>query len=165
MLSGETAIGEFPVESVCVMNRIMLNTEKALPDQPPSIAPKFAEGVHPVTAAVVYGAAQIADRLDARLVVVATRSGNTARIKAKQRDYIPTVGISNSVKTLRQLCLYWGIIPLLGVPMEDRQEMRKAVMAWGQDDGCLAPGDLIVLVVGTGLDPLAHNMVTVQEVS
>jgi pyruvate kinase len=165
MLSGETAIGEFPVESVCVMNRIMLNTEEALPDQPPSVAPQFAEGVHPVTAAVVYGAARIADRLDARLVVVATRSGNTARIKAKQRDFIPTVGISNSVKTLRQLCLYWGIIPLLGVPMEDRQEMRKAVIAWGQDDGCLAPGDLIVLVAGTGLDPLAHNMVTVQEVS
>jgi pyruvate kinase len=93
MLSGETAIGEFPVESVCVMNRIMLNTEEALPDQPPSIAPQFAEGVHPVTAAVVYGAARIADRLDARLVVVATRSGNTARIKAKQRDFIPTVGI------------------------------------------------------------------------
>ena len=165
MLSGETAIGEFPVESVSVMNRIMLNTEQALPDQPPSTPPQFAEGVHPVTAAIVYGAARIADRLDARLVIVATRSGNTARIKAKQRDFISTVGISNSVETLRQLCLYWGIIPLSGVPLDDQEELRRAVIAWGQEDGCLEAGDLIVLVTGTGLDPLAHNMVSVQEVS
>jgi pyruvate kinase len=129
------------------------------------VAPQFAEGVHPVTAAIVYGAARIADRLDARLVVVATRSGNTARIKAKQRDFIPTVGISNSVETLRQLCLYWGIIPLPGVPLDDQDELCKAVIAWGQQDGCLSEGNLIVLVTGTGLDPLAHNMVSVQEVS
>jgi pyruvate kinase len=165
MLSGETAIGEFPVESVAVMNRIMLNTEAALPDQPPPVPPRFAEGVHPVTAAIVYGASRIADRVDARLVVVATRSGNTARIKAKQRDFIPTVGISNSPETLRQLCLYWGIIPLPGVPLDDQEELCKAVIAWGRQDGCLAEGSLIVLVTGTGLDPLVHNMVSVQEVS
>jgi len=165
MLSGETAIGEYPVESVSVMNRIMLNTESSLPDQPPAVPPQFAEGVHPVTAAIVYGAARIADRLDARLVVVATRSGNTARIKAKQRDFISTVGISNSVETLRQLCLYWGIIPLSGVPLDDQEELCKAITSWGLEDGCLKKGNLIVLVTGTGLDPLAHNMVSVQEVS
>ena len=118
-----------------------------------------------MTAAIVYGAARIADRLDARLVVVATRSGNTARIKAKQRDFISTVGISNSVETLRQLCLYWGIIPLSGVPLDDQEELCKAITSWGLEDGCLEKGNLIVLVTGTGLDPLAHNMVSVQEVS
>jgi pyruvate kinase len=165
MLSGETAIGNFPIESVLVMNRIMLNTEKSLPSQPAREAPRFSDGVHPITAAVVYGAARIAARLDASFVVVATRSGNTARVKAKQRDFIPTVGISSSAATLNQLCLYWGIIPVPGLLHDSQDQVRDAVIAWGRQDGCLANGDRIVLVTGTGLAPLAHNMVHVHEVS
>src|SRR5438552_5311228 len=66
MLSGETAIGEFPVESVETMNRIMLATEPLLKDRPLSQDVKATE-VHPVTDAAVRGSAMIADQLGAKL--------------------------------------------------------------------------------------------------
>ena len=165
MLSGETAIGQYPRETVEMMNRIMLETERELNESSVQV-PGSAQiaAVHPVTRAVVFGAAQIARELSAKLVVIATHSGKTARIKAKQRDVIPAVGISDSEQTLCQLALFWGIIPLRGVSIGDEVEIRQAIEQWGLADGCLEPGDRVVFVVGTGLAPLAHNVVSVHEV-
>ncbi len=165
MLSGETAIGQYPCEAVAMMNRIMMETEREL-SETDTQAPGSARiaAVHPVTRAVVFGAAQIAKELAAKLVVIATHSGKTARIKAKQRDFIPTVGISDSEQTLCQLALYWGIIPIRGITMGDKDGIREAIEAWGVTDGCLSPGDRVVFVVGTGLATLAHNVVSVHEV-
>ena len=165
MLSGETAIGQYPCESVAMMNRIMMETERGL-SETDTQAPGSARiaAVHPVTRAVVFGAAQIAKELAAKLVVIATHSGKTARIKAKQRDFIPTVGISDSEQTLCQLALYWGIIPIRGITMGNKDAIREAIEAWGVTDGCLSPGDRVVFVVGTGLATLAHNVVSVHEV-
>ena len=90
MLSGETAIGEFPVESVETMNRIMLATEPLLKDARPVARRARRSDVHPITAAAVRGSAIIADQLEAKLVVIATRGGGTCRLRSKQRDFIPT---------------------------------------------------------------------------
>ncbi len=164
MLSGETAVGEFPRETVEMMNRILLKTEQLLRDAPPPPPPAAASGVHPITAAVAYGAGRIAATLDARLVVVITRSGATARVKAKQRDFIPTLAVSDSERTLRQTCLFWGITPLLDAPLNDPPELRRFIDAWGLADGCLKPGDRVVFVTGSDLVELAHNVVVVHEV-
>ena len=164
MLSGETAIGEYPVEAVAMMNRIMLNTESSLIDMPEYASPKVADGVQPVTSAVVYGAARIADRLEAKLVVIATRTGNTARIKAKQRDYIPTVGVSRNLSTLRQLCLFWGIIPLRGMPLESGEELRVAVESWGREQELLTDGDYSVFVTSSTFGTLGHDELFVHQI-
>ena len=164
MLSGETAIGTYPVETVRMMNRIMLNTESTLHDRKPIAKALLEEGVQPVTSAIVYGAARIAEQLGAKLVVVATRTGNTARIKANQKDFIPTVGVSRDEKTLRQLCLYWGIIPLGGMPIGNGQELRNAVEKWGKQQGLLVQGDTIVFVTSSTFGTLGHDMVFVHEI-
>ncbi len=165
MLSGETAIGEFPRESVEMMNRIMLVTERLLndaPQQPPPVA--ALAGVHPITAAVAYGAGRIAAQLFAKLVVVATRSGGTARVKSKQRDFIPVIGVSDSEKTLRKMCLFWGITPLASAPAADGPRLRAYISEWGRQDGCLSAGDRVVFVTGSEVVPTAHNLVVVHEV-
>jgi pyruvate kinase len=158
MLSGETAIGQHPREAVEMMNRIMLATA------PPVRGQLAQTDVHPVTAAVVQGASDIADQVQARLIVVASRSGATARIKAKLRNRAPTVGVSNHPATLRQMCLYWGIIPLPNTPVDDPRQLRRFIDAWGIEDGLLKPGDLVVFVTGTGLISGAHNLVVVHDV-
>jgi pyruvate kinase len=165
MLSGETAIGEFSREAVEMMNRIMLATERLLldaPTQPPPVA--ALAGVHPITAAVAYGAGRIASQLCAKLVVVATRSGATARVKSKQRDFIPTIGVSESDKTLRKMCLFWGITPLPDAPMAAGPALRTHISNWGKNDGCLVAGDRVVFVTGSEVIPTAHNLVVVHEV-
>jgi pyruvate kinase len=163
MLSGETAIGEFPVEAVETMNRIMLATEPLLKERPLPIETQ-AIGVHPITAAAVRGSAIIADQLDAKLVVVATRGGGTCRLRSKQRDFIPTIGLSDSEWVLRRLSLFWGVTPLADAPVHDGPALRAFIDKWGRDRGIIAIGDRIVFVTGTNFYPMAQNIVVIHEV-
>jgi pyruvate kinase len=164
MLSGETAIGEFPIIAVDTMNRIMLSTEEMLKQSPPESKPRFSGRVHPVTSAVTHNAANIAEAIDAKMVVVATRTGGTAWVKAKQRNYIPTLGVSDSDQTLRRMCLFWGIMPHKVQNLESPESLTEEITAWGIERGLLAPGDRVVYVTGTGLLNNTHNLLVVHEV-
>ena len=164
MLSGETAIGEFPVETVETMNRIMLATEPLLKDIPPQAVEKLAGDIHPITAAAVSGGATIAEQLGAKLVVVATRGGGTCRMRSKQRDFVPTIGVSDSISVLRRLSLYWGVTPLAGAPVQDGPQLRAFIDKWGREQGILQVGDRVVFLTGTNFYPMAQNILVIHEV-
>lgn len=165
MLSGETAIGLYPREAVDMMNQVALATEELFRKNVPQPPGAFrAEGLHPITSAVVYGAGHIAAEIDARLIAVASHSGATALALSKQRNYVPTVGVSDSPQTLRQMCLYWGVIPLGGIPTSTNEQTLDAVSAWGLTDGVIESGDHILLVAGTGLGRGSHDQVVVHRV-
>jgi len=165
MLSGESAIGRYPVESVAMMNRVMISAEDlCLATGYRSREPSHGSHVHVVTKAVVYGSARIAERVDAAMVVIATRTGLTALTKSKQRDFIPTVGISNDPVVIRQMCLFWGITPLSGAPTDDRAAVIDFVESWGRAHNLIKSGDRIVIVTGSGLETVAHNLLFVHEV-
>lgn len=165
MLSGETAIGKYPREAVDVMHRVMISTERTLSrtlgDQVPIAA---LSGVHAITAATVYGASEIANRVNAKLIVIASNGGATARVKAKYRSAIPVVGVSENESTLRRMTLFWGILPLPGAPVSDGPKLREFIEDWGRGAGVLAKGDRVVYVTGSEVVALAHNVVVVQEV-
>lgn len=186
MLSGETAIGEHPVEVVKMMRRIARETEKqyladrwhylegrfqaargaaGVPVQEFLPAPEFlVEGLHPITQAVVDGASRIAGELDAKLFVVASRSGVTAIARSKRRGAVPTVGLSDDPGALRQMSLYWGVTPLANVATPDTSALLEHVTAWGLREGRLQRGDRILLVAGSGFGTGGHNMALVHEV-
>lgn len=164
MLSGETAIGDFPIEAVSTMDRIMVHTEQLLKDRPQLARSKAIDRVHPITSAVTYSAASIAAAIDAKLVVVASRTGGTAWVKAKQRNFIPTLGVSNSEATLRRMGLFWGIMPHRVDSMDDPQTLFEDVSRWGREHKLLVPGDRVVFVTGTGVMSNTHNLLVVHEV-
>lgn len=164
MLSGETAIGQFPIQAVDTMNRIMLFTEQMLKDKPSSGQARNFDLVHPITSAVTYSAASIAEAINAKLVVVASRTGGTAWVKSKQRNYIPTIGVSNSPSTLRRMCLLWGIMPHKVDNLDNPQELFDNVTTWGRERGLLVAGDRVVYVTGTGVLDNTHNLLVVHEV-
>jgi len=151
MLSGETAVGQYPREAVEMMNRIALATESSFQGR----LPRFAEGVstelHGITQAVVRAAGQMAHDLDAKLVFVASHSGRTALALSQHRSYVPTMGVSSSEATLRQMCLYWGVRPLRGAPASDPQELIKHADEWACRSGYAKRGDRIVIVGGSHL--------------
>ncbi len=166
MLSGETAIGDYPAESVEMMNRIMLATERLLPD---GMARKVQPhpdltSVNPVTEAVVHGAAKIAERLHARLVAIQTKSGRTALAKAKQRDTIRTIAVSDTERVLRQMALFWGIEPVAGAP-NGSAALGKFIDQWGKENHVLEAGNYVVLMASADLPVGAHNGVVVHKVS
>ncbi|MFO1066224.1 MAG: pyruvate kinase, partial [Pirellulales bacterium] len=146
MLSGETAIGQYPVLAVDTMNRIMTKTEEMLKDQPSTGRAKLFDRVHPITSAVTYSAANIADAIGAKLVVVVSRTGGTAWVKSKQRNFVPTLGVSNSAATLRRMAIFWGIMPLAVQNLDNPQELFEEVSRWGRERGVLQSGDRVVFV-------------------
>jgi pyruvate kinase len=165
MLSGETAVGEYPREAVQMMHRIALATEPIYRQRPCLAGPDAkTAGVDPITEAAVHCAGQLAAQVDAKLVIVASTSGATALSLSKNRNFVPTLGVSSSEATLRRMCLYWGVIPLCGAPTADRRALLAHVTAWAREAGWLGVGDRVVLISGTWLSTTAHNAIVVHEV-
>ncbi len=165
MLSGETAVGEHPALAVEMMHRIALQTEPLCRERPSVPPPDLsAEGVNQITEATVFAAGRMAEKLEAKLLVVASASGKTALSVAKNRNYVPAIGVSDSPATLRRMCLYWGVIPLPGAPTGKREALLQHITDWGRQAGLLHKGDRVVLIAGTGLAVTAHNMIVVHEI-
>jgi len=177
MLSGETAVGEYPLETVEMMNRIALAAEPLCSHWAEETSPPcdghesnktsyttVADDLKPITEAVVCQAGLLAEKLDARLIIVASASGATALSLAKNRFRVPTVGVSDSATTLRRMCLYWGVIPLASAPVNDSRTLVAFVRDWAKQRCLLSSGDRIVLIAGTGTSVSKHNMVVVNEV-
>ncbi|MBN1855021.1 MAG: pyruvate kinase [Pirellulales bacterium] len=174
MLSGETAIGRYPIEAVSMMNRIALATEESLRDQPLRLPSGSSSSLlHEVTRAVVHGASDMAYDLKAELVIVASHSGRTALVLSQHRSTVPTVGVSSSEATLRRMCLYWGVTPLRGAPARDIESLIQHTDAWGCQMDYLKPGNRVVIVGGSHLTAGpdheemtsgVHDVVVVHEV-
>ena len=119
MLSGETAVGDHPVEAVEMMHRIALATEPfAIRHGLTAAGESAVPGFHPITEAVTTAAAKIAEHLEARLIVVATVTGRSALGVSQQRTFVPIVGVSDSPAVLRRMALYWGVVPIAAAPVE-----------------------------------------------
>jgi pyruvate kinase len=165
MLSAETAIGDHPVAAVEMMNRIAVATEPLLLPHvapPPIHVPK--EGLHPVTESVVFGMGQIAELMDAKLLVAGTHSGATALAISKQRRPIPILGVTDSEMVLRQMNLFWGVTPIAGAPAHNLDDLIQHVESWGTREGKLRKGDHFVVVSAISLVATGHNLLAVHEV-
>lgn len=167
MLSGETAIGDHPVEVVRMMRRIQVETESALQGRP-SRDTGYGQGSpqvddSDVTDAVMMGAALLARRADARLVVIASSNAEAAILKSKQRDFIPTIAVTDQPKMVNRMCLLWGISPLLieSIQLED---LRNRVCQWAKENDSLKSGDRVVFVADTEMWPGIHDTIMIWSI-
>ena len=85
-------------------------------------------------------------------------------MKSKHREYIPSIGLSDSPETLRKMTLYWDIFPLPGAPVGNGPQLRLFVEDWAREQRLVRDGDCIVYVTGSHVVPQAHNVVVVHEV-
>jgi pyruvate kinase len=165
MLSGETAIGRHPVEAVQMMHRIALATEPLVGRRPSTeSSDAIIEGVDQITRVAAQAAGRMAEELAAKMVVVASASGETALSLSKNRNFVPTIGVSSSDSTLRRMCLYWGVIPLPDAPVDDGSRLLEHVVNWGRHTGQLTTADRVILLTGTHVTDKGHNTIVVHEV-
>ena len=149
MLSGETAVGRHPVAAVDIMNRIAGATEEYLVKRPPAVSEACVPTPYRPTAAIAHAAVAAARDLGARLVVVWTATGLTARLVAKHRLPMPVVALTPDPRVQRQLNLVYGLVPLRMDPIDNPAAMGRALDAELIRRKLAVTGDLIVAVTST----------------
>jgi pyruvate kinase len=164
MLSGETAVGEYPVESVGMMNRIMVETEKTFQSIPARVLPSISPPKNLMTGVLSNTAADIAEKINAKLVVIASSTDATALRKSKHRDFRPTVCITDSLHAARQMSLFWGIFPIVSSSSFKPDQLRQLVDHVALTNFELKTGDEVVIVTDTELIPGAHDSIVISRI-
>jgi pyruvate kinase len=161
MLSGETAVGAYPVEAVSVMARIACETET----QWPAARSAPAAGKVTLSHAVAQAARTLAEQTRAPLVVVFTRTGLSAQLISKERPATTIVAYSPFERVYQRLALWWGVTPRHSELMGSTEELIAWVDAQLQKEGLAHPDDEIVIVGGMPIAGRARtNFVKLQRV-
>lgn len=147
MLSGETAAGKYPVEAVRTMHEIVIEAERT-PKERPFIRHMDLSNVN---ASMMVAASMVAEKIYANKILSVTESGHSCLKISMFRPSTEVLGITNSLRTARRLCLYWGVSPYLvytkGV---DNFNFQEHVINKVKTDFNLVNGDKLVITRGDG---------------
>ncbi len=147
MLSDETAVGSYPVESVATLDRIARVTERALPRI--SAAELSGTELIPATeGAISHAACTLAEELDCAAIVAGTSSGSSARMVARFRPAAPIIALTPNPVVQRQLALSWGVVPVLTRLMSDAEELFQQAEREARSWGLAGKGDRLVITAG-----------------
>ena len=147
MLSGETAAGLYPLESVQTMNKIAERTEQSLDYR--QVVSKRSKGREAnMTEAISQAVAYTSINLGVKAVLAPTESGNTARMIAKYRPGVPIVAISGSAQTTQMLTLVWGVQPLQCGRVQTTDEILELAVDESLKHGFVDHGDVVVITAG-----------------
>ncbi len=163
MLSNETAVGRFPVESVKMMKQIIQTTEKS------KLFKNFVTdnkeiSEHNVPDAIACSATTIAKTVKARLIISATESGRTAMLVSKYKPAVPVLALTPKEKTLHFLTLKWGVFPVKVVPFKTVDGILKRGPEMAKQLNLLKNRDLYVITAGshTGISG-STNLIKVDK--
>lgn len=162
MLSGETASGKYPVKAVKMMAKIAREAESS-PFMTYNIAyqPDTADVI---THAVAQSAVNILHEIDAKCVVVFSQSGSTAKQVSKQRPSKPVYAFTSGKDTFHRLSLLWGVSPMYIPQIDNVNHLVKSSENLLLNKHAFEKGDLIVLVIGTGLKQGSTNTIKIHRV-
>ena len=166
MLSGETALGEFPVRAVRVMTDIALRAEVEMRKTAGRSNPSYEQfGIGEIPDAVSYHACKISDRVLPKLIVGFTLSGKTAALLSKYRPSVPIVAMSPNENVLRQLSLRWGVYGVRINMVKSAEKLLDTAERILVEHSFCMEGDTVVFVGGVPvLRGATTNMLKVHTV-
>ncbi|MDP2272338.1 MAG: pyruvate kinase [Archangium sp.] len=159
MLSGETAAGKHPVETIKMMAKIVCEAERRshLRPQPYQVTQDISTGV---SAAAV----SAADRLQSAAIVAFTESGQTARLISELRPRARIIALTPHPAIVRRMGMYWGVTGHLAPQLASTDAMIQAVRKLCAKEGWAKPGQTVVIVAGTPLSqPGNTNLMTIRR--
>jgi pyruvate kinase len=174
MLSGESAVGKFPVVTVETMARIADYTEE---HGMGSIRPRRADARrgdlppaplgpgNAVTRSLTRVAVSVAEELGCKLILAFTESGTTARLVAGHRPRMPVVAVTHDDRVYRRLALWWGVVPIKSEFVENTDDLLAAGEERLKARGIAQKGDTILMLSGHSIAAAATNMLRVHTVS
>lgn len=164
MLSGETAMGKHPIESIKMMVKIAQETELHL-DYDAILKTRKNYKESNISVAVAYSAVTTALSIEAKLIIASSFSGFTTRIVSKLRPEARVIGLSPLKRTLRKMQLFWGVIPVETSEINSTDNLLAEAVKSVKKSGYVEKDDLIVLTAGvpTGKTKLT-NMIKVDKI-
>jgi pyruvate kinase len=160
MLSGETAMGDYPVEAVAYMDRIALAIEPSMGYR--HEIPEAAQNPT-IGGAMSNAACDIAEALRAAAILVPTFSGRTASAVARLRPRRPIVALTHKDWAMRQLALEWGVTPLMIDESPDVEQLWSESIRAAREAGFIETGDRVVITAGTAVNiPGSTNVIKVD---
>lgn len=147
MLSGETAAGKYPVESVKTMAELAIRTEASLREY------GYLQRIlpHPsnvITEAVSHAAVRMADQLGATAIISLTETGFTSRLISKHRPECPILAVVSSPKVACRLCMNWGVFPTLYRDLHTDDAKIGHAIERAAEQGFVKAGDILVVTAG-----------------
>jgi pyruvate kinase len=164
MLSGETATGRYPRETVAMMARIILEAEASIAQLPPAPRRRHEQHLYSVAETICESIAHAAEDLPMRAIAVFTESGNTARMLSKHRPKVCIYAFSRKPEVCNRMNSLWGVHPVY----KDQWESAESMLRTAEDEllqkGLLRTGDVLGLVAGTKLTSGATNFMRLHTV-
>jgi pyruvate kinase len=162
MLSGETAVGEYPVEAVGYMDRIARAVEPSMGYR--HELPERAEEPT-IGQAMSNAACDLAETLGARALLVPTFTGRTASAVARLRPRRPIIALTHMDWAVRQMAIEWGVTPILIPEARDVDDLWNESIAAARAAGLISTGDRVVITAGTAVNiPGSTNVIKVDIV-
>jgi pyruvate kinase len=160
MLSGETAVGEFPVEAVQTMDRIARAVEPSL-----GYRHEIPEAIDDPTIgnAMSNAACDLAEALSAAAILVPTFTGRTASAVARLRPRRPIVALTHQRWSVQQMAMEWGVTPLWIPETRNVEDLWSRSIDAAMHEGLVAKGDTVVITAGTAVNiPGSTNVIKVD---
>lgn len=148
MLSGETAVGKYPIEAVEMMKSIIRETEsdfnylQFFTQHSPVVYQDIPSSVTLATVKTAYSS-------NAKAVVAFTQGGFTARLLSRLRPHIPIIALTSNQKTYHQMALEWGVIPVLGKYTTNAADAFKEVSKYCLQKNFVKIGDVVIMTAGS----------------
>lgn len=165
MLSGETAFGDYPIESVRTMNSIIKESEKHRQFFRINPDDRLENILHDFSTSICHSAYHSAHEINAKFIVVLTRSGFTALKMSNFRPEAPILALTSTLQTYRRMALYWGVIPLFIEKeifmSEDLNDLEQVL----RQSNWIKSGDRLVIVAGSSRRQGGTNLLRLHEVS
>jgi pyruvate kinase len=163
MLSGESAMGEYPVESVRMLSMLAIRTEASLREY------GYLQRISPhqsnvVTEAVSHSAVRMADQLGAAAIISLTETGFTSRLVSKHRPECPILAVTSLLAVTRKLCMNWGIIPIRYSSEGEDNEKITYCIEDATEKALLKDGDLVIVTSGSSQATGGTNLMRVLTV-
>ena len=148
MLSGETAMGSYPIEAVRLMSQIAEESEKYLDYMFYQRRKVSAENLRNISNTVCYSSVATASDLEAPVIVAPSVSGFTTRMLSKWRPKALIAGLSPSMTAVRQMQLYWGVKPFHAKRAESTDALLFASVELLKEKGIVKEGEIVVATAG-----------------
>lgn len=165
MLSGETAMGQYPVLAVEVMAKVARQAEHDYFDILKNKNFHYEMDMDDTTNAVCDAACTTARDIGAKAIIAVTKSGQTARRMSKFRPQVPIVAATPEDRTFHQLALSWGVYPVRALYQQTQNELFQHAIACARQIDVVEKGDVVVIVAGVPLDTSGNtNLLKVESV-